>query len=120
MLRQAPGIYEVCNTKMMGNLFLSLGIRQEHFIEEEMDVRKILIDRNRCPEDCAICNDFCPLGLDVPRQLTDDSAERCIKCLYCYMVCPNKAIELDGSFGFLQAQIDKYDPLIRRILSDVP
>jgi hypothetical protein len=31
------------------------------------------------------------------------------------MVCPTGALELEGSFGFLSAQIKKYDPLIRKI-----
>jgi len=116
MLRQAPGVYEICNTKFVGNLFLWLGIRQEHFIEEEMDIRRILIDRNRCPEGCTVCKDYCPLGLDVPEVLNGRPDSRCIQCLYCCMVCPHEAFEVDGTFGFLQAQIDKYDPLIKRII----
>ncbi|MCK4485387.1 MAG: 4Fe-4S binding protein [Desulfobacterales bacterium] len=48
--------------------------------------------------------------------LSDQDDSVCIKCLYCYMVCPRGAIQLEGTFGFLQAQIDKYDPLIRRIV----
>jgi hypothetical protein len=32
------------------------------------------------------------------------------------MVCPKRAIQLEGNFGFLQAQMDKYDPLIRKIV----
>lgn len=115
MLRQAPGLYEACNTKFMGSVFLSLGIRQEHFIEEEMDIKRLVLNRALCPAECKICKDYCPLGLDVPRVLTDEADSACLQCLYCYMVCPEKAIQLIGSFGFLQAQMDKYDPLIRGI-----
>jgi Fe-S-cluster-containing hydrogenase component 2 len=53
--------------------------------------------------------------LDVPEVLSKNDDSSCIQCLYCYMVCPRKAIQLHGGFGFLQAQIGKYDPLIRRI-----
>jgi uncharacterized protein (DUF362 family)/Pyruvate/2-oxoacid:ferredoxin oxidoreductase delta subunit len=116
MLRQAPGLYEACNTKFMGNLFLSLGIRQEHFIEEEMDIKKVVLHRDQCPAECRICKEYCPLGLDVPEVLSDEAGSTCVKCLYCYMVCPKRAIQLEGSFGFLQAQMDKYDPLIRKIV----
>lgn len=116
MLRQAPGLYEACNTKFMGNLFLSLGIRQEHFIEEEMDIKKIVLHRDQCPAECRICKEYCPLGLDVPEVLSDEAGSTCVKCLYCYMVCPKRAIQLEGSFGFLLAQMDKYDPLIRKIV----
>lgn len=114
MLRQAPGIYEVCNTKLVGNLFLALGIRQERFIEEEAVINRVSIHRERCLKNCHMCNDYCPLDLDVPTALRDDANSRCIQCLYCYMVCPTKAIELHGTFGFLKAQVDKYDPLIRK------
>jgi len=115
-LRHAPGLYQACNTRSVGNLFLSLGIRQEQFIEEEMDIKQVVVDRDQCPEDCKMCKDYCPLGLDVPDALTDEADSTCIGCLYCYMVCPHGAIQLVGSFGFLQAQIDKYDPLIRKIV----
>jgi len=115
MLRHAPGLYALCNTKSAGDLFVKLGVRQEHFIEEEMRIKKILPDRDKCPPDCRKCNDYCPVGLDVPVVLSDKDESACIKCLYCYMVCPERAIRLEGDFGFLKAQIDKYDPLIRRI-----
>ncbi|UCG81904.1 MAG: 4Fe-4S binding protein, partial [Desulfobacterales bacterium] len=46
----------------------------------------------------------------------DGADSKCVRCLYCYMVCPHGAIKLEGTFGFLQAQMDKYDPHIRRIV----
>ncbi len=61
------------------------------------------------------CKDYCPLGLDVTKVLDKQDYSSCIKCLYCYMVCPSGALELEGSFGFLKAQINKYDPLIREV-----
>ncbi len=113
LLRQAPGLYEACNTKFVGNLFLLLGIRQEHFIQEEMDIKQIVLHRAQCPAHCRVCKDYCPLGLDVPEVLADAADSQCVGCLYCYMVCPYGAIRLEGTFGFLQAQMDKYDPHIR-------
>lgn len=114
-LRHAPGLYSLCNTKMVGNLFMKIGIRQEHFIEEEMDIKRIVFHKNKCQPNCNKCRDYCPLGLDVPAVLSEQDYSSCIKCLYCYMVCPTGALELEGSFGFLKAQIEKYDPLIRKI-----
>lgn len=114
-LRHAPGLYTLCNTKFMGNVFVKLGIRQEHFIEEEMDIKKIVFYKNKCQPTCIKCKDYCPLGLDVPEVLSRQDYSSCIKCLYCYMVCPAGALELEGSFGFLKAQIEKYDPLIRKV-----
>jgi uncharacterized protein (DUF362 family)/Pyruvate/2-oxoacid:ferredoxin oxidoreductase delta subunit len=115
MLRHAPGLYALCNTKFVGNLFVKLGIRQEQFIEEEMKITKIVVDREKCPPDCARCRNYCPLALDVPAILSDENDSACIKCLYCYMVCPEDAVQLEGTFGFLKAQVDKYDPLIRKM-----
>jgi NAD-dependent dihydropyrimidine dehydrogenase PreA subunit len=116
MLRHAPGLYELCNTKFMGDVFLRLGIRQEHFIREDLHIEGMVIHRDTCPPGCTKCKDYCPLGLDVPEILSDGDESACIKCLYCYMVCPKEAIQLEGNLGFLKAQIDKYDPLIRRIV----
>ena len=114
-LRHAPGIYSLCNTKLAGDLFVKLGIRQEQFVEEEMDIKRIVFDRNKCRPDCRKCKEYCPMGLDVHKVLSEQDYSSCIKCLYCYMVCPAGALELEGSFGFLKAQIEKYDPLIRKI-----
>lgn len=116
MLRHAPGLYELCNTKFMGDVFLRLGIRQEHFIREDLHIEGMVIHRDTCPPGCTKCSDYCPLGLDVPEILSNGDESACIKCLYCYMVCPKEAIRLEGNLGFLKAQIDKYDPLIRRIV----
>jgi uncharacterized protein (DUF362 family)/NAD-dependent dihydropyrimidine dehydrogenase PreA subunit len=115
MVRHAPGLYELCNTTFMGDVFLRLGIRQEHFIREDVHIKGMMIHRDKCPPGCAKCNDYCPLGLDVPEILSNGGESPCIKCLYCYMVCPKEAIRLEGNLGFLKSQIDKYDPLIRRI-----
>lgn len=115
LLRHGPGLYALCNTKFVGNLFVRLGIRQEHFIEEEMYINRMVIDRDKCLPGCTTCKNYCPLGLDVPAVLSGKDDSACIKCLYCYMVCPREAIQLRGTFGFLEAQIDKYDPWIRRI-----
>ncbi len=114
-LRHAPGIYSLCNTKLAGDLFVKLGIRQEHFIEEEMDIKRIIFHESKCQSTCNKCRVYCPMGLDVPKVLSKQDYSNCIKCLYCYMVCPTGALELEGSFGFLKAQIEKYDPLIRKI-----
>ena len=114
-LRHAPGLYGLCNTTFMGDVFLRLGIRQEHFIREELHIKGMVMHRDKCPPGCTKCGDYCPLGLDVPEILSNGDESACIKCLYCYMVCPKEAIQLEGNLGFLKAQIDKYDPLIRRI-----
>lgn len=115
MLRHTPGVYALCNTKLVGKFFVKVGLRQEHFIEEEMDIKSIICQTDRCRPDCTKCKDYCPLGLDVPVCLTEKDGSACIKCLYCYMTCPKEAIHLKGALGFLKAQINKYDPLIRSI-----
>jgi len=115
MLRHAPGLYEFCNTEFMGNVFLRLGISQERFIQEEMHINRMEPQRDKCPPGCTKCKDYCPLGLDVPEILSNQDESPCIKCLYCYMVCPQTAIQLQGTLGFLHVQMDKYSALIRRV-----
>jgi len=52
------------------------------------------------------------MGLNLPLQVGD--AERgCIHCLYCYLVCPQKAIKFEGKLGFLSEQIKQYDKFVR-------
>ena len=50
--------------------------------------------------------------LDLPACLNFIDDE-CLRCLYCYMICPNKAIQFKGNFGFFEEQIRQYDHIIR-------
>lgn len=87
---------------------------QDLYVDEEAEIDRIVIDRENC-NNCKECAKYCPMGLDLPDQL---EADVCIRCLYCYCVCPEKAIRLEGELGFFTSQIDRYDMIIREMVAN--
>ncbi|NIO19847.1 MAG: hypothetical protein GTN76_03685 [Candidatus Aenigmarchaeota archaeon] len=41
--------------------------------------------------------------------------EECIYCLYCFSVCPRRAIRFDGDLGFFREQLRQYDGIVRML-----
>jgi ferredoxin len=68
---------------------------------------------NEC-DNCGVCSKYCPIGLNLPEDI-DNAEKGCIRCLYCYFVCPRKAIAFQGDLGFLTAQIKRYDKIVREV-----
>jgi len=91
-----------------------LHFTQDLYVGEEAEIDRIIIDKENC-NNCKECAKYCPMDLDLPDQLETD--EKCIKCLYCYCVCPRKAIRLEGKLGFFVSQIDRYDEIIREMIT---
>lgn len=104
----------VCNTKIVGHLLFLTDLRQDVFIDEEMELEKITFAKDEC-SDCGKCNTYCPLGLDVPKILAAGDMRHCISCLYCFCVCPESAIGVQGKLGFMQEQLVQYDDIIKSI-----
>jgi ferredoxin len=65
---------------------------------EDAEIGKIMIDDEKCTH-CGKCLNYCPIGIPIDKTST---IEDCLKCLYCYMVCPEQAISLEGNLGFLE------------------
>jgi uncharacterized protein (DUF362 family)/Pyruvate/2-oxoacid:ferredoxin oxidoreductase delta subunit len=82
----------------MTKLLCCLGVRQENFRMEDAEIGKIMIDDEKCTH-CGKCLNYCPIGIPIDKTST---IEDCLKCLYCYMVCPEQAISLEGNLGFLE------------------
>jgi uncharacterized protein (DUF362 family)/Pyruvate/2-oxoacid:ferredoxin oxidoreductase delta subunit len=112
-IRHTPLLEKLCSTNFVGKLFFLLGIRQDLFLEEEMELRRIFWEESRCQK-CYKCSGYCPLGLDLP-QLFNTTKLYCLGCLYCLSVCPTKALIFEGRLGFFQEQIRQYDNLIKSI-----
>lgn len=104
----------LCNTKLVGHLLFLTDLRQDVFIDEEMVLEKISFTAESCT-DCGRCQDYCPVSLELPKALATGDLTDCISCLYCFCVCPEQAIGLEGKLGFMQEQINQYDTIIRNI-----
>lgn len=103
----------VCSTKLAGKLLYATGLRQDVFRDDEMEFKGLTLDAEKCTR-CGKCAEYCPIGLALPDSLPP-MAGKCVDCLYCFCVCPERAIKFNGSFGFLEEQITQYDDIIRRM-----
>ncbi len=113
-IRNTPFFNHLCNTDFFGNLLFLTGLRQDVFIDTEMDCQGLAVDKQQC-SNCGKCNSYCPVGLELPAALEHQEMDACILCLYCFCVCPEKAIEFKGSLGFMNEQLKQYDEIIRGI-----
>jgi uncharacterized protein (DUF362 family)/ferredoxin len=101
----------LCSTRLVGWLLYVTGLRQDVFIEDEMLFEGLTHKKDLCSS-CGKCAKYCPLGLELPEALGNP---RCIECMYCQGVCPEKAIEFRGRLGFMREQERQYDTHIRRM-----
>ncbi len=104
----------LAGTDWFGALLFKTGLRQDVFCREEMRLERLTLDRQRC-DDCGMCRDFCPAGLDPAAVAAGSGNEACLGCLYCFLTCPQQALEFHGEQGFLAEQIRQYDVLVRAL-----
>ena len=111
-IRNTPLFNYLCSTRIVGDLLYRTGLRQDVFLEEDMACESLSVDATRCTE-CGRCARYCPTGLELPAALAAGAPDRCIQCLYCLAVCPERAIVFRGSPGFYAEQVRQYDEIIR-------
>ncbi len=117
-IRLAPGISRFFSTRLAGWILNATGLRQDVFIREEMRCESLSLAPARCSP-CAVCRDYCPVEtLDLPADI-GKTEKGCIECLYCYLLCPERAISFTGRHGFLSEQIRQYDEVVRRQVTGV-
>jgi len=104
----------LASTSFFGYLLFLSGLRQDNFIPNEMMFKRLSFDRSLCENGCIKCSDYCPMGLQLPEQIKNHD-NRCIKCLYCFLVCPTHAIGFKGNFGFMADQLKQYDKITREV-----
>ena len=112
-IRYAPVINQICSTRFVKNIFYATGISQEQIRETEESLT-FQLDQDLCDK-CNKCVDYCPMDV-VWEEIAQGGGDKCINCLYCYSVCPTKAIVLEGEPGFYTDQIAIYDDVIRGIV----
>jgi ferredoxin len=111
-LRLSPGISTIFNSRLAGKILSFSGLRQDVFVMEDDETLGLNLVSEKC-DGCRICSEYCPMGLDLPNDV-NNVVKGCIHCLYCYLVCPQKAIAFEGNLGFLKAQMRNYDESIRK------
>lgn len=108
-IRHAPVVRNIFGSSLANRIMFAIGLTQEIYIEEERNENRLYLDKSRCGNK-GKCRIYCPIGLNLPNELNHPD---CINCLYCYSVCPNKAIQIEGPLGFFSEQIKQYDAIIR-------
>ncbi len=113
LVRNAPIIRDIINLPKTKRMLLALGLTQEVIVKEERQTQ-LKLSEQKC-KGCSKCAEFCPLVLDLPSDFRDIKRlnKNCIDCLYCYAVCPEHAIEVEGELGFYKEQLKRYDSYIR-------
>lgn len=104
----------LASTEFFGKLLFLTGLRQDNFIREEMVFEGLNFNKNLCTDGCSKCTDYCPVGLKLPGEF-ENKYNNCIGCLYCFLVCPTKAIEFKGKLGFMAEQLRQYDDITRKV-----
>jgi len=113
-VRNTPFFTWLASTRLFGHLLFLSGLRQDNFIRKEMTLNRLTFLADCCDEGCTRCADYCPLKLNVPKAIAERDFN-CIGCLYCFLVCPQKAIGFEGEFGFMAEQLRQYDDITRKI-----
>ena len=102
----------MASTKWFGYLLFLSGLRQDNFIEDEMRFEGLNFNADKCVSGCFRCRDYCPVEIDLPGKYDE---KKCIECLYCFLVCPSKAVEFRGDLGFVNEQLRQYDDITRKV-----
>ncbi len=110
-IRNTPFFNYICSTGIAGRILFMTGLRQDVFIDKETEFKGLSLNKEKCT-DCGKCLDFCPIDLELPGAFSGN-IDCCIQCLYCYCICPENAIELNGELGFMEEQIRQYDKHVR-------
>lgn len=104
----------LCSTRLFGHMLFLTGLRQDNFIKEEMKFEGFTLEKEKCPQGCVRCEEYCPVGLKLPDELANKD-NGCIGCQYCFLVCPVNAIGFKGELGFMAEQLRQYDKITRSI-----
>lgn len=89
-------------------------IIQDVYSLEDDSLRVASRTESKCGT-CARCVDFCPTGLPLSEIGVKTESPDCIQCLYCWWVCPQGAIELEGLPNAMARQVARYKGEIERI-----
>lgn len=113
-IRNTTFFSHLASTGFFGHLLFLTGLRQDNFIKNEMEFEGFSFREPLCENGCTKCTDYCPIGLKLPDDIAKED-NRCIECLYCFLVCPTNAINFEGELGFMAEQLRQYDTMTREV-----
>ena len=83
------------------------GVIQDVYSLEDDTVAGVRRGAGEC-EDCSKCEDFCPTHLKAEEIGVKTDEEDCIRCMYCWWVCPKGIIEIEGDLLGMSRQVKRY------------
>lgn len=89
-----------------------LGVIQDVYGRVDDGVEALVRAPERCGT-CRKCEDFCPVDLPLEQIGATPAADACLSCLYCWWVCPNDALSLQGPLHHLERQAARYKAQIQ-------
>ena len=113
VVRHAPLISQFFNSSMGNKLLFKCKLTQEIFNYKEVEKYDMEKKENNICKNCNICDFYCPI-YSAPSKKSMN--EKCIQCLYCFSICPEKNINIGNKIGFYQEQIKQYDNKIRDMI----
>jgi uncharacterized protein (DUF362 family)/NAD-dependent dihydropyrimidine dehydrogenase PreA subunit len=91
------------------------GIIQDVYEQTEADIEQLTLNRQAC-DGCGLCLAVCPTELAITAPDFDFwTSPECLRCLYCALVCPRKAIAIEGNPGYLEAHLERYGEKMRSL-----
>ncbi len=114
-IRNTPFFNELAQTQWFGKLLFLTQLRQDVFLGEPPHSSPLQLHEKQCDQ-CGLCADFCPQGLDPAELMRQGPIENCLSCFYCFMVCPREAIHHVGSLGFLEENMRRYARHTRKFI----
>ena len=102
--------------KLISKMLYLFRIREDRYVQKDAKIDKMYVDRKACNR-CEHCLDFCPMGLPLIQEGFDFEQSDCIKCLYCYFICPQEAIVVEGNLGFIERAAKEYGEDIKKLVA---
>jgi len=99
-IRYSPLFDGIMSSKWSSKILVPLGIRQDVYSKQDPNISAMKLNKEKCNQ-CKKCVELCPMRLKILDK-NFDFQNGCIKCLYCFLACPENAIEVEGDLGYLK------------------